>query len=329
MAGRKQFGPEWMDKAHSNWERWGKDDQKGMMNEVTPQLIGKAFSLIKKNKVYDLEAPRFKGMDVWAGHSGWDILPYASPHGRQNMAASDYVPAYNWYGKGGWLEPTPENNKYNTGVNSETVIGPLHVGTHIDSLAHITGGEDNHWYNGYNTGKDWGDYGPLKADASNIPPIILPGILLDIAGSQGVAHLAPNQPITPDDIDACCRWAGVAIEKGDCVLLRTGMVWPEMNQCPNSGPTLETLMYLVEDKGAFLIGDDQTAFENFTPTGSSFPGHAHPGHHYLLIQQGVHIMEMVMTNELARDKAYRFCFITLPSRIKGATGMMIRPIAVV
>ena len=49
----------------------------------------------------------------------------------------------------------------------------------------------------------------------------------------------------------------------------------------------------------------------------------------LLIQQGIHIMEMVMTNDLAKDKAYEFCFITLPNKIKGATGSMIRPIAVI
>ncbi len=325
----KPIGPEWMDEAHSNWGRWGGNDEVGVLNEVTPALIGRGISYIKKNKIYDLEAPRFKGMTVWPGHSGWDILPYASPHGRQNMMNDkDYLPAYNWNGKGGWLDE--KVNKYNTGLNSEILIGPLHVGTHIDSLSHATGGKDNHWYNGYKAETDWGDYGPLKADASRIPPIILPGILLDIPGYLGVPHLKPNQPITPEDIDGCCKWANIGIEKGDCVLLRTGMIWPEMTQAPGSGPTLEALMYLVEEKGAYLLGDDQTAFESFNADGStSFPGHAHPGHEYLLIQKGVHIMEMVMTNELAEDKVYRFCFITLPARVKGATGMMIRPVAVV
>lgn len=319
----------WMDKEASNWGRWGKNDEVGVLNEVTPALIGKAFSYIHKNKVYDLEAPRFKGMGVWHGHSGWDLLPYASPHGRQNMAKSDYDPAFNWNGQGGWLDPKTSPNEYNTGVNSEILIGPLHVGTHIDSLSHITGGKDNHWYNGYNTAEHWSDFGPLKANASSIPPIILPGVLLDIPGSQKVPHLQPSQPISADDIKKCCEWQGTDIEKGDCVLINTGMQWPAMDQCPNAGPTLEALMYLVDEKGAFLIGDDQAAFENFTDEGSSYPGHAHPGHHYLLIQKGIHIMEMVMTGQLAKDKTYRFCFITLPTSVKGATGMMIRPIAVV
>lgn len=318
----------WMDKEHSNWGRWGKEDQKGMLNEVSPAMIGRGISLIRRNKIYDLETPRFKGMPMWPGHPAWDIVPYASPHGRQNMGKhSQYDPAYNWNGPGGWLDP--KVNKYNTGLNSELLIGCMHAGTHIDSLAHFTGGADNHWYNGYTAAEHWGDHGPLKADAANIPPIILRGVLLDFPGLKQVPHLQPGEPITRQDIDACLAWEGIAIERGDCVLIRTGMTWPAMNEAPNAGPTLDATRYLVEEKQAFVLGDDQPAFENFTADGSSFPGHAHPVHEYLLTQQGVHIMEMVMTNELAADKVYEFCFICLPCAVRGATGMMIRPVAVV
>lgn len=317
----------WLRKENSNWGKWGKDDEKGLLNEMSPALVAKALSLVKNNKVYDLEAPRFKGMSVWPGHPGWDIVPYASPHGRQNMAKhGQYGQAYNWNGVGGWLDPAI--NKYHSGLNSEMLIGSMHVGTHIDSLSHFTAGEDNHWYNGFNTAEHWGDYGPLKADASNIPPIVLPGVLLDIPGYKGVPHLQPEEPVTVEDIKGCAAWAGVSLEKGDCVLIRTGMIWPEMDTAPNAGPTLDTVRYLVEECGAFLLGNDQVAFENFPGGASSFPGHVHPVHEYLLVQKGVHIMEMVMTGELARDKVYRFCFITLPASIRGATGMMIRPIAI-
>ncbi|MDO4976522.1 MAG: hypothetical protein Q4E53_04585 [Eubacteriales bacterium] len=50
---------------------------------------------------------------------------------------------------------------------------------------------------------------------------------------------------------------------------------------------------------------------------------------YLLVQQGVHIIEFLQLDELAADKEYEFCFICTPSKIKGATGMFIRPIAIV
>jgi kynurenine formamidase len=103
-----------------------------------------------------------------------------------------------------------------------------------------------------------------------------------------------------------------------------------MNLSPDAGVTLETARYLVEEKNVYLLGDDQSAFENFPPGQvSSYPGHIHPVHHYLLIQQGVHIMEMLQLAELARDKVYEFCFIGLPNKIRCSTGMMIRPVAVV
>ena len=73
-----------------------------------------------------------------------------------------------------------------------------------------------------------------------------------------------------------------------------------------------------------------TAFEQHKADGTmSFPDHCHPVHHYCLIQQGVHFMELVQTHELARDKEYEFCFVLASLKIRGGTGMFIRPIAIV
>lgn len=316
----------WLEK--NAWGNWGLDDQVGALNELTPANVLKAVSLIKEGKVYDLETLRFKGMPVWPGHPGFDLLVYASPKGRQNMLNSDYPPSLNWYSKGGWLDKAV-NNEYNIGANTEILIGPLHVGTHIDGFSHITAGNDNHWYNGFNEKEHWSNFGPLKADSSNIPPIIARGVLLDIAGFKGVPHLQPGEGISVEDIINCAKWEGVEIRKGDAVMMRTGERWPEMDLCPGAGLTIEGARYLVEEKNACLLGDDQVAFENFPPNAtSSFDGHVHPVHHYLLIQQGVHIIELVQLDELAKDKTYEFCFFAAPNKIKGATGMYIRPIAI-
>lgn len=312
----------------NKWGHWGADDEVGALNDVTPADVLKAVSLIKAGKIYDLETVRFKGMPVWPGHAGWDLLVYASASGRKNMYPTDFDPSFNWYAPGGWCDK--EINKYEVGLNTEVILGPLHVGTHIDALCHLTVGEDNHWYNGFKEATDFSNFGPLKADASTIPPMIMRGVLLDIPGYKGVPHLSPGEPITPDDVRGCAKWAGIEIQKGDAVLLNTGQNWPQMDLCPNAGVTLDTAQYLVEEKHVYLMGNDQSSFENF-PQGelSSFPGHIHPVHHYLLIQQGVHIMEMLQMAELARDKVYEFCFIGLPSKIRCSTGMMIRPVAVV
>ena len=40
-----------------NWGRWGKDDHVGTLNQVTPQDIVKAASLIRTGKVFALGIP--------------------------------------------------------------------------------------------------------------------------------------------------------------------------------------------------------------------------------------------------------------------------------
>jgi kynurenine formamidase len=50
-------------------------------------------------------------------------------------------------------------------------------------------------------------------------------------------------------------------------------------------------------------------------------------HIALLVERGIFILEMVNCEELARDHVYEFCFVCLPVSIRGATGSMVRPIA--
>lgn len=159
--------------------------------------------------------------------------------------------------------------------------------------------------------------------------MVLRGVLLDIAGYLGKEHVDPNYGITPEDIEGCAKWEGVELRKNDCVLLRCGERWPEVDLCPGAGMTLAAARYLVEEKGAVLLGNDMIAFEMNHADGSmSYPGHVHPVHHYCLTQQGVHFMEAVQVGELARDKVYEFCFILASLKIRGGTGMFIRPIAI-
>ena len=314
---------------NNNWGKWGEDDEVGALNEVTPENIIQAASYIKKGKVYDLETIRFHGMPVWDGHCGFEMLTYGSPFGRRNMSKnSNYPAAYAWHKEGGWLDDS--KNEFQTDANTEILIAPLHCGTHIDGFCHITTGEDAHWYNGFNVGEDWGDYGPLKTDSPTIPPMVLRGVLLDIAGYKGVDHVEPNYGITAEDVEECAKWEGVELKKNDCVLLRCGERWPELDNCPGAGMTVEAARCLIEGHGAVLLGDDMLAFEMNTADGKmSWPGHCHPVHHYCLTQQGVHFMEAVQLDELAKDKAYEFCFMVAPNKMKGGTGMFIRPIAIV
>jgi kynurenine formamidase len=51
-------------------------------------------------------------------------------------------------------------------------------------------------------------------------------------------------------------------------------------------------------------------------------------HQYFLTEAGIHTLENIKLDELARDRVQTFCTIILPARIRGAAGAAIRPVAI-
>jgi kynurenine formamidase len=210
------------------------------------------------------------------------------------------------------------------------------VGTQIDGLAHITTGDDNHWYNGFKEA-DWGgNFGVRKCDVPTIPPIITRGVLIDVAGLRKVDALPSHYRITADDLKAALEKQKTTLHPGDTVLIRTGTLryWgkngadhDKIRQHDSAGIDLAAARWLVEQQGAILIGSDTSGLEWGPPPGEK--AEFIPVHHYLLIQQGVHIGEFHYLEDLAREKVYEFCYICSTNKIRGATaGFTLRPIAV-
>ena len=96
------------------------------------------------------------------------------------------------------------------------------VSTQIDGLAHITAGDDNHWYNGFTEAEWGGDWGPRKCDVLTIPPIVARGVLVDVAAFKKVDALPGHTVITTKDLQDTLAWEGVTLQPGDVVLVRTG-----------------------------------------------------------------------------------------------------------
>ncbi len=315
---------------HDNvWHEYGEGDEIGAAAKITPETVLKAVSMIKSGKVYDLETERFKGMPVWSGHTGFELLAYASPKGRQNMKGSRIDKSVNWYETGEWLDEPTNKAEYHMGLNTELMSSSMHIGTHMDALSHFTTGDDNHWYNGFSGDRYSTNFGPAKCDIVSTPPMVMRGVLLDMAGYKGVTSIPNNYIVTAEDCEGCAAWEGVTLKAGDAVLVRLGNDWPN-DRCGDAGLGVSAARYLVEEGGAIVVGDDMACVDGFNADGSSsVPEHPQPVHHYLLIQQGVHILEYVQLDELAKDKVYEFCFICNVSKVRGATGMFVRPIAIV
>jgi kynurenine formamidase len=54
-----------------------------------------------------------------------------------------------------------------------------------------------------------------------------------------------------------------------------------------------------------------------------------PVHVHLLVESGIHIIEVLNLEELARDRAYEFLFVGAPLKVRGGTGAPMRPVALV
>lgn len=300
---------------------WGPNDEVGALNAITgPEHVLRALREIKTGKVYDLGVRIDHRSFKWPGHAPLVMMTFRSPEG---VLRQKDPPAF-------------AASKRRTAFHSCAMFTSDNLGTQIDSLGHIVAGEDNHWYNGFKEADYGGDFGLRKADADTIPPIIARAVMVDVAGLKGVDALPANYPISPKDIEAALARQKVQIEPGDVVLIRTGTCryWGEtgadhakLAEHDSAGITLESARWLVEQKGAVMIGSDTSGLE--VGQDPALPGVAIPVHVYLLVEQGVHIGELHNLEELARDQVWRFTYVAVTNRFKGATaGFALRPLAI-
>jgi kynurenine formamidase len=274
-----------------------------------------ALQLASTGHVYDLEVERFRGMPLHPAHPQIEIVSYRTPNGIQNQ------------GDQAWLN---DGNAENMAFISDLVVGTVHSGTHIDALAHVTVGEDNHWYGGHAASENLGDWGPLNCDASAIPSIVTRGVLLDVAGHRGVDVMAKGEGISAELLQEVAAAQDVEVRPKDTVLVRTGYVglYPDAERmAEHAGPGIDSsaARWLV-DRGVVCVVGDTESLEQIP---CANPNNPHAVHTILLVQNGVYIVEMANLERLAADRAYEFLFVALPCKIRGATGSMIRPIAIV
>jgi kynurenine formamidase len=195
-----------------------------------------------------------------------------------------------------------------------------HTGTHIDALNHFS--LCGKFHNGENVDEHQSYGGVDSLAVDTIAPIVRRGVLLDFAERE---PLSSDHTITPKELDRAA--AGVDIQPGDVVLLRTGWAryWNDprkyISGVRGPGPGLEGAKWLSSRK-VFAAGADTVCFEQV-------PAPDMPVHVHLLVESGIHIMENLNLEELAGAEVREFVYIAAPLRIRGGTGAPIRPIALV
>jgi kynurenine formamidase len=104
--------------------------------------------------------------------------------------------------------------------------------------------------------------------------------------------------------------------------------WPDrvaLAEHRGAGITLDAARWLA-DQGVIAVGADTEAVEQMPAADSANP---QPVHSYLLVEKGVLLLEMLYLEGLAEDFVYSFLFVAQPTKIQGASGAFIDPIAVV
>jgi kynurenine formamidase len=197
-----------------------------------------------------------------------------------------------------------------------------HVGTHIDAFCHYS--LRGKLFGGGDAAAQSSGGGHQAHSVDTIPPVLRRGVLLDIARLHG-GPLPEDFEVAPEHLEQAARGIG-AISPGDVVLLRTGWAayWNNaarfVNGVRGPGPSIDAARWL-SARGIFAAGSDTLSFEKM-------PAPSMPVHVHFLVESGIHIMECLNMEDLARAGVSEFLFVAAPLKIKGATASPIRPLAI-
>jgi kynurenine formamidase len=293
------------------------DPERGPAARQRPEDLLAALALPTRGVAYSLALPRYTGMPLFGAHPPFDVSMYRTPAGL----------------RGDGIQPWGPRNEVNLGYMAEIVSGTSHSGAHVDALAHMTIGEDDHWYGGGNAREHLGDRGPRHGDAAKLPPFISRGVLLDVPAHRGVDALPRSSPVDAAELAAVAEHQGVEVRAGDVVLVRTGYLgtWPDteaMARHATAGPDISSARWML-DRGVVAAGSDTETFEVQPAPDLGDPANPQPVHTLLLIESAIYLFESIYLEELARDRVHEFLFVALPLRIQGATGSMLDPVAIV
>jgi kynurenine formamidase len=284
------------------WGRWGDKDEKGAINLIDTVKVKGAVELVRKGRVINLAQPLSPKTPVPKHRS-----PMIHLMGRDG---GDYAAGGNRPGGFQFAE--------------DTMIVPMHFGTHIDALCHAW--YDDELYNGFSSNTIRSTTAAKYCGVDKLPPIVSRGVFLDIVRLNR-GPLAPGATIGLSDVITALEPVG-GLEHGDVLLIRTGWLESVLSTTDvdfeaEPGIDVEAAEFLAE-AGVALIGADNFAVEVVPfPVGKVFPVHQR-----LIRDYGIPLMEGVALKQLAAADVAVFCFMAAPLPIIGGTGSPLAPLAI-
>ena len=284
--------------------KWGKNDEIGSANLITPESVLKASKLIKYGKTYSL------GLTI-------DANTPAYPPRSLSLQV---------------VQPTQQFGTLglpNSTYNDDVFQGWFGIGSQIDGLGHI-GTTEAIFYN-CNDGKEFAQItGLTKLGIEKIPPLVARGLVIDIADYLGRTHLNAGETFSLEDLEGAIKAQNIVVEKGDVVLMHTGWTDAKFESDPASwgagapGITPEIAEYLAS-KEVLAVGADTWSLDVVPPMVADEP---YPGHGILLQENGIYILEAMNTGPLVKDDVKEFLFVLGQAKVRGAVQMIVNPVAI-
>jgi kynurenine formamidase len=280
----------------SNWGRWGKDDQLGAANLITPAKRKQALALAKTGETVSLS------------------------HNPLTEKAADANEPFS--------HTLSIIERAGIAVEQQEVSFHGSTFTHLDAFCHVS--HDGKLFNGLAfqdvVSKDGGCNKLSITVFKN--GIVTRGILLDIPRLKGVPYLEAGTHVYREDVEAWEKKAGIKVAAGDAIFLRTGR-WARREKV---GPFANLSGYdgsfapFLKQRDVALIGSD-----GIQDVGT-VPGFALPIHQIALVALGVDIFDNLdleaLSETAARLNRWEFLLFASPIPFNNGTGSLINPIAV-
>jgi kynurenine formamidase len=269
----------------SNWGRWGKDDERGSWNLVTPEKTLAAMKLVRDGVYVSLS--HFANLEKAAD----DFTFGPTRHYMSNVDPQT-----------GAVRGALDNVEYG-----------IHDGTnsHLDALCHyaLPRGGKALVFNGHPQNLDQQGCRQNSIDRMG-PGIITRGILVDLPLLKGVPYLEPGTPVYPSDLEAWEKFAGVKIGAGDAVFIRVGR-WARRdklgpwNAAREAAGLHASAMPWLKARDIVLLGSD--AVNDVQPSGIVGQGEAaaRPIHTLAIAVLGVPLVDNGYFEDVAKEAATR------------------------
>jgi kynurenine formamidase len=295
-----------------NWGRWGPDDDIGTLNLIDEAARRRGAAAVVSGRAFPLGLPLSEAEGIQLGFVEGRVNPTRTMvHINQPVNADQ-----------------PEWVCF----SEDVVTLATQCATHWDALAHASYG--GVIYNGYPASTVSAD-GAARCGIHRLGTVVSRGVLLDVARALGRDVLEPGHPIMPGDLDEALALAGVELEPGDIVLVRTGQMVhlaPGRRDLmaytfPSPGLTIETAGWFHHHDVA-AVATDTLVFEVYP---SQHDDAYLPVHLLHLVEMGLTQGQNWVLDALAEDCAadgrYSFLLDATPLPLTQGLGTPLNPVA--